>query len=161
MECSYYCTILSPCICARASTSTATQQTVAEYGQPGHSGANAVSTVPYQERQRSFSSHSGSGHTVWYSSKSNTSILVPPRIPHAKTGHIYVHLDTSRDTPQYWMFGIGNVWERVSPGAEYPLNHDRVLATRANGEPSWVTRASVTTTKTRKEKEIREKSVQG
>ena len=59
------------------------------------------------------------------------------------------------------MLGIPNQWERVSSGVESPLNHDRVLAIRANGEPSWITRASTVTTKTRKEKEIREKSVQG
>ncbi|KAH9066929.1 hypothetical protein EDB83DRAFT_2314921 [Lactarius deliciosus] len=108
----------------------------------------------YQIRQRSFSSNSGSGYTIWYFGKSNSSILMPPTIPQAKTGHLYVHLDTSRNVFLYWMLNIANQWERVSSGVESPLNHDRVLAIRANGEPSWITRASTVTTKTRKEKEI-------
>ncbi|KAI9449548.1 hypothetical protein BJY52DRAFT_1227705 [Lactarius psammicola] len=54
-----------------------------------------------------------------------------------------------------------NQWECVTPGVESPLNHDQVLAIHANGEPSWITRASTITTKTRKEKEIREKLVPG
>ncbi len=123
--------------------------------------SSPMSSLPYQMRQRSFSSNTGSGYTVWYFGKSNSSILFPPAIPQAKTGHLYIHLDTSRSISQYWMLGTDNQWQRVSPGVEYPLNHDRVLAIRNNGEPSWITRASTTTTKTRKEKEIREKSVPG
>jgi hypothetical protein len=86
---------------------------------------------------------------------------MPPTIPQAKTGHLYVHLDTSRNVFLYWMISIANQWEHVSSGVESPLNHDRVLATHANGEPSWITRASTVTTKTRKEKEIQEQLVQG
>lgn len=123
--------------------------------------SSSMPTLPYQMRQRSFSSNTGSGYTVWYFGKSHSSLLLPPTVPQAKTGHLYIHLDTSRNDSQYWMLGTGSQWQRVSPGVEYPLNHDRVLAIRSNGEPSWVTRASTTTTKTRKEKEMREKSVQG
>jgi hypothetical protein len=115
----------------------------------------------YQMRQRAFASNSGSGYTIWYFAKSSSSILMPPTIPQAKTGHLYVHLDTSRNVFLYWMLSIANQWERVSTGVESPLNHDRILAIRANGEPSWITRASTITTKTRKEKENREKSVPG
>ena len=86
---------------------------------------------------------------------------MPPTIPQAKTGHLYVHLDTSRNVFLYWMHSIANQWEHVTSGVESPLNHNRVLAIRANEEPSWITRASTVTTKTRKEKEIREKSVPG
>ncbi|KAH9042275.1 hypothetical protein EDB85DRAFT_1886243 [Lactarius pseudohatsudake] len=122
---------------------------------------HTTSGTSYQMRQRPFSSQSGSGYTIWYFSRSNLSILTPPTVPQVKTGHLYVHLDTSRDVFQYWIFT--NRWECVQSGAEYPLNHDRILAVRANGEPSWVTCALTVTTKTRKEKEkeVREQSVQG
>jgi hypothetical protein len=116
-------------------------------------------SVLYQMRQRSFASNSGSGHTIWYSSKSNTNILSPPVVPQAMTGHLYVHLNASTNTYQYWMLGGNNQWESVSKGSEYPLNHDRVFSIRSNGEPSWVTRASTVTTQSRKERETREKSV--
>jgi hypothetical protein len=115
--------------------------------------------VTYQMRQRSFSSNSGSGHTVWYLGKSDANIPSPPVVPQAVTGHLYVHLNTSTNTYQYWMLGGNNLWESVSKGSEYPLNHDRIFSIRSNSEPSWVTRASTTTTQSRKEREIREKSV--
>jgi hypothetical protein len=114
-------------------------------------------------RQRSFASNSGSGYTIWYSSKSDTNIPSPPVVSQAVTGHIYVHINsngtTNANTYQYWMLGGNNQWESVSKGSEYPLNHDRVFSIRSNGEPSWVTRASTVTTQSRKEKETREKSV--
>ena len=114
---------------------------------------------PYQMRQRSFSSNSGSGHTTWYLGKSGADVPLPPTVSQAVTGHLYVHLNSSTNTYQYWMLGGNNQWESVSKGSEYPLNHDRVLSIRSNGEPSWVTRASTTTTQSRKEKETRERSV--
>lgn len=40
------------------------------------------------------------------------------------------------------MFGTSNEWQSVSKGSECPMNHDRVLSIRNNGEPSWVTRES-------------------
>ena len=129
---------------------------------PGLKPTDANAGASYQMRQQPFSSNSGSGYTTWYFGKSNSSILMPPTIPQAKTGYLYVHLDTSRNVLfLYWMLSMANQWERVSSGVESPVNHDRVLAIRANGEPSWITRASTVTTKTRKEKEIRERSVQG
>ena len=117
------------------------------------------STLPYQMRQRSFTSTSGSGYTIWYFAKSDNNIPSPPTIPQAKTGHLYVHLNSSTNFYHYWIMGADNQWEVISKGAQYPLNHDRVLAIRGNGEPSWVTRATTTTTQTRKERSQREKSL--
>jgi len=117
------------------------------------------STVQYQMRQRSFTSSSGSGYTTWYFVKSDKSVLLPPMIPQAMTGHLYIHLDSSTNVYQYWMLGANNHWESVSKGVQNPLNHDRVLAIRSNGEPSWVTRATTNTTQSRKERDLREKSV--
>jgi hypothetical protein len=57
------------------------------------------------------------------------------------------------------MLGGNNQWESVSKGSEYPLNYDQVLSIRGDGEPSWVTRALTVTTRSRKERETREKSV--
>ncbi|KAH8986174.1 hypothetical protein EDB86DRAFT_3082988 [Lactarius hatsudake] len=109
----------------------------------------------YQSHQRPFSSSSGSGYTIWYFSRSDSSIQSPPMVPQSKTGHLYVHFDASTKTHQYWMLGVGGQWEVVSRNSEYPLNHDRVLSICSNGEPSWVTRATTNTTDTRKEKRAR------
>ena len=113
------------------------------------------STILYETCERRFASNSGSGKTTWYFAKSNTNVSSPPVVPHAETGHLYVHLNCSTHTHQYWMFGANNEWQRVLKGSEYPLNHDRVLSIRSNGEPSWVTRASISTTQGRKEMENR------
>lgn len=109
----------------------------------------------YQVNQRPFGSSSGSGYTIWYSSRSISSIQSPPVVPQAKTGHLYVHFDASATTCQYWMLSAGGQWEGVSKNAQYPLNPDRVLSFRNNGEPSWVTRATTNTAETRREKRAR------
>jgi hypothetical protein len=110
------------------------------------------SLVPYETRERRFTSNTGSGKTTWYFAKSSTNISSPPAVPQAEIGHVYVHFDSSTRTHQYWMFGTNNEWQSVSKGSEYPMNHDRVLSIRNNGEPSWVTRASIATTQGRKER---------
>jgi hypothetical protein len=98
--------------------------------------------VTYQMRQCSFASTSGSGHAIWYVGKSDANIPSPPVVPQAVTGHLYVHLNTSTNTYQYWMLGGNKLWKSISKGSEFPLNHDRIFSIRSNGEPSWVTRAS-------------------
>lgn len=134
-------------------------QTVSEVLRSDAVDTTPGATVPYVMRERSFTSTSGSGYTTWYFAKSDQGVSSPPVIPQAKTGHLYVHLNTSTNVHQYWLFSINNQWESISKGAQYPLNHDRVLAIRCNGEPSWVTRATTSTTQTRKEKSQREKSL--
>ncbi|KAH9030027.1 hypothetical protein EDB85DRAFT_2146956 [Lactarius pseudohatsudake] len=85
----------------------------------------------YEMHQQSFNSSSGSGYT---------------------TGHLYVHFDTLNKTNQYWILGVGGQWESIAKNVENPLNHDWVLSIRSNGEPSWVTRATINTTEIRREK---------
>ena len=111
------------------------------------SAANPMgSMVPYETCERQITSFRRSSKTNWYFAESNTSISSLPAVPQAETGHLYVHLDSSTCIHQYWMFGASNEWQSVSEGSEYPLNHDRVLSIRTNGEPSWVARESVNTT---------------
>ncbi|KAF8260229.1 hypothetical protein EI94DRAFT_1811959 [Lactarius quietus] len=143
------------------SWSTPTSTPLSPSSMPRSEPMDTTTEPSYQMHQRSFSSNSGSGHTIWYFGKSNSSILMPLTIPQAKTEHLYVNLDTARNISLHWMLSMANQWDRISPGVESPLNHDRVLAICDNGEPSWITRASTITTKTRKEKEFQEKSVQG
>jgi hypothetical protein len=145
------------CLCSN----TPTLMSLSPSSMPSSNPVDTTTEPLYQMRQRSFSSNSRSICTIWYFGKSNSSILMPPTIPRAKTGHLYVHLDTTRNVSSYWIISMANQWERVSPGVESPLNHDWVLAIRANGEPSWLTCALTISTKTRKEKEFRERLVQG
>lgn len=109
----------------------------------------------YQVYQRPFGSSTGSGYTIWYLSRAISSIQLPPVVPQAKTGHLFVHFNTFAKTYQYWMFSIDGQWESVCKNAQYPLNPDRVLSFCNNGEPSWVTRATTNTTESRRDKRAR------
>ena len=113
----------------------------------------------YQMHRRPFGSNSGSGHTVWYTSRSDSSIQSPPVIPQSEPGHLYVHFDTSTKTHQYWMLVGTGQWESVAKGAEYPHNHGRVLSFRSNGEPSWVLRATIGTTDIRRARGRQEETI--
>ncbi|KAH9170482.1 hypothetical protein EDB89DRAFT_1907729 [Lactarius sanguifluus] len=64
----------------------------------------------YQSHQWPFSSSSGGGYTIWYFSWSDSSIQSPPMVPQSKTGHLYVHFNTSTKTHQYWMLGVGPLY---------------------------------------------------
>jgi hypothetical protein len=136
--------------------STPQQQDVIELqGSSSHSGVIGATSAgeghaSYQMYRRPFGSNSGSGHTVWYFSRSDSSIQSPPVISQSEPGHLYVHFDTATKTHHYWMVSGSGQWERVAKGAEYPHNHGRVLSIRSNGEPSWVLRASIVTTETRR-----------
>jgi hypothetical protein len=139
-------------------SSVAQPQTVIEPpGSSSHSGVVSATSAggahaSYQMYKRPFGSSSGSGHTTWYFSRSDSSIQSPPVISQAEPGHLYVHLDTVTKTCQYWMLTGSGQWESVAKGAEYPHNHDRVLSIRGNGEPSWVLRATICTAETRRER---------
>lgn len=109
----------------------------------------------YQVHQRPFSSNSRSGYTIWYLSRSTSSIQLPPVVLQAKTGHLYVHFNTSTKIYQYWMLSIGGQWESVFKNVQYPLNPDQVLSFHNNGEPSLVMQATTHTSETRREKQAR------
>jgi hypothetical protein len=53
-----------------------------------------------------------------------------------------------------WLHGLDRSWERVDVADKvyHPVIADRVLSMRANGTPSWITTASYTTIRGRKEK---------
>ena len=78
-------------------------------------------------------------------------------------GDIYIHTDTSTNDRQMWISLSAGCWvgvpieydqnylpDRVVIAARHPLFNDRVLKIRANGEPSWVTRQTCVTLKSRK-----------
>ena len=134
--------------------SSITQQDVIEpqahSGVIGATSAGGGPCVSYQMYRRPFGSNSGSGQTIWYFSRSDSSIQSPPVISQSEPGHLYIHFDTVMKTHQYWMLAGSGQWESVAKGAEYPHNHGRVLSIRSNGEPSWVLRASIGTTETRR-----------
>jgi hypothetical protein len=150
--CSYSFCLCILINCPHSSIAQQPQDVSEPQGSNSHSGVISSTSAggAYQTCRRPFVSNSGSGHTVWYFTHSNSSIQSPPVISQAEPGHLYVHLDTTTKTHQYWMLAGSGQWETVSKGVEYPHNHDRVLSFRSNGDPSWVLRATIGTTETRR-----------
>ncbi|KAF9778444.1 hypothetical protein BJ322DRAFT_1105307 [Thelephora terrestris] len=94
------------------------------------------------------------GVTTWYSSYSVDNIDSPPSNLNPNVGDLYIHTNRAEDFHHIWLFGLDTSWSKVavSDKVYHPVIADRVLSLRANGTPSWITAASYTTIKGRKDK---------
>jgi hypothetical protein len=112
---------------------------------------------------RKFQSSTSEGETVWWESRCASDLAAPPRNIDYTVGDLYIHKNTT-DTPiQIWICQEPNVWERVvleyddkfAPehvilGLSHPSFKDRRLKLRKNGEPSWITKQTCVTNKSRR-----------
>lgn len=101
--------------------------------------------------ERPFTSHSGSGATMWRTVAQEESISNPPESLKCSTGDLFIHRNPSTKSQTCWMYGRNGTWELVKEGAAHPFIPDRVLHFRHNDDPSWTTRATMKTSKARKE----------
>lgn len=117
-----------------------------------HNPTSKSSIVPIKQ-DRPFPSGSP-GVTTWYSSHSLDAIDSPPSDLNPNVGDLYIHTDRAEDFHYIWLFGLDVGWSKVtvSDKVYHPVIADRVLSLRANGTPSWITAASYTTIRGRKEK---------
>lgn len=112
---------------------------------------------------RKFQSSASEGETVWWESRSGTNLVVPPPNIDYSVGDLYVHKDATGALIQIWICREPNAWEKVeleydgkfSPervilGLSHPLFGDRRLKLRKNGEPSWITKQTCVTNKSRR-----------
>ena len=92
--------------------------------------------------------------TSWYSTSSLENIEAPPPNLNPQVGDLYVHNNRTNEFYDVWLYGLEKTWRRVTFIAKvhHPTIMDRVLSMRASGAPSWITAASYTTIKGRKEK---------
>ena len=113
-----------------------------------------TASVSPTKQERPFSSGSP-GVTAWYSSCSLTTLRAPPLDLDPNVGDLYVHNDRAQASYDVWLYGLDRTWMLVDAAdkVHHPVIADRVLSMRANGTPSWITAASYTTIKGRKEKE--------
>lgn len=82
---------------------------------------------------------------IWYLSTGEDRISCPhPVAGLAAPGCIYVHR-ASGSVPQMWMMDRENVWQRVFVGDVHPRLPTHCLTLLSNGDPSWVTKKTVTT----------------
>lgn len=104
---------------------------------------------------RPFSSSSGSGHTTWQTVDQQEPIPHPPPNLEPNIGQLFIHRNPSTKTQTCWMYGKDGTWGVVSEGAQHPFLADRVLQFRpkSNDDPSWNTRATVMTTRARRERQ--------
>lgn len=108
--------------------------------------------LPFKQ-QRPFASGS-SGHTIWYTSQSNEDIAAPSDDLSPNVSDLYVHINRAADSHAVWLFDFDKTWRSVTNATKvhHPIIPDRVLSMRANGTPNWITSASYSTIKGRKEK---------
>lgn len=119
--------------------------------------------VEYTRFERPFMSSGTCGSTIWYRSSGRPPLCRPPRRITPHPGDIYIHADISTSGLQIWVSPTHGTWngvpaeydqmylpDRVVKAARHPLFNDRVLKMRTNGEPSWVTRQTCITLKSRK-----------
>ena len=124
---------------------------------------NDVTDIEYARFERPFMSSGTCGSTVWYTSSGGPPLRHPAGPTTPNPGDIYIHTDTSTNGLQIWVCPTYGTWksisaeydqsylpDRVVRAARHPLFNDRVLKMRANGEPSWVTRQTCITLKSRK-----------
>ena len=131
---------------------------------PTPGGDTAVnSTKAYLRHTRTFQSSNTPGETVWYESSDNAPLVHPDAAICPNIGDLYLHKDRTTGSLQLWVSIIEGRWksvaveyiqkylpDRIVMGASHPKFNDRLLKLRTNGEPSWVTRQTLATLKSRK-----------
>jgi hypothetical protein len=126
-------------------------------------GQRDTAGVRYTRLERPFMSSGTSGSTVWYTSSDGSPLRQPSSRIIPSPGNVYIHTDMPTNDRQMWISSSAGSWEgipieydrnylpdRVVTAARHPLFSDRVLKIRENGEPSWVTRQTCVTLKSRK-----------
>lgn len=113
---------------------------------------------------RRFRSSASEGETVWWESHSKGDITAPACCPDFAVGDLYIHRNVATATSiQIWICQEPNTWkkvvleyddkfdpERVISGLSHPLFEDRRLRLRKSGEPSWITKQTCMTNKSRR-----------
>ncbi|KAI0632925.1 hypothetical protein C8Q77DRAFT_855795 [Trametes polyzona] len=82
---------------------------------------------------------------TWFSSSSASILPHPPMLhPHARAGDLYVH-HIHGGALQAFILGPDQQWRVADRGHPHPYLKDYRLIFRANGQPSWVDKRTVTT----------------
>ncbi|KAG2744866.1 hypothetical protein P692DRAFT_20693236, partial [Suillus brevipes Sb2] len=83
----------------------------------------------------------------WYESEGADRISSPTCL-HAQLGDLFIHR-YGNSSLQIWLSN-GSAWEpNIQDGHHHPVLKDHRLCVREGGEPSWVTRKTLATYKTR------------
>lgn len=112
---------------------------------------------------RKFQSSASEGETVWWESCCGSDLAAPPLTIDYEVGDLYIHKNTASISIQIWICREPDVWEtivleyddrfapeRVILGLSHPFFKDRRLKLRKNGEPSWITKQTCVTNKSRR-----------
>ncbi|OJT09672.1 hypothetical protein TRAPUB_13844 [Trametes pubescens] len=82
--------------------------------------------------------------TTWFASTSGELLLVPPDIPTACFSDLYVH-SSPNGVQQVWLRSATAQWLSIELSHPHPYLKGYILNFCANREPSWVTKATMTT----------------
>lgn len=118
---------------------------------------------PPTRTARKFQSSASEGETVWWDSRCASDLVAPPLNIDCAVGDLYIHENTTGTPIQIWICREPDTWERVvleyddkfAPeqvilGLSHPLFEDRRLKLRKNGEPSWITKQTCVTNRSRR-----------
>lgn len=127
------------------------------------SDAGINTTRAYLRHSRMFQFSNTLGETVWYESSDSVPLAHPDATICPNIGDLYLHHDRTTGNLQLWISIVQGHWKSVPVGyvpkylpdrivmdISHPKFNDRLLKLRANGEPSWVTRQTLATLKSRK-----------
>ena len=127
------------------------------------SSTTVHATKAYIKHTRSFQSSNTPGETAWYESSDNSPLVHPDAAIYPNIGDLYLHKDRMTGNFRLWISTIEGHWnnipieysqrylpDQILMGVSHPKFNDRLLKLRANGEPSWVTRQTLATLKSRK-----------
>lgn len=81
--------------------------------------------------------------TSWFASTDLDRLQAPPPIPLVCLCDLYVH--TWKGGRQAWVFDHSAQWLPVELGYRHPYLNNYRLSFCANGDPSWVTKGTLTT----------------
>ncbi|RDX51821.1 hypothetical protein OH76DRAFT_1481326 [Lentinus brumalis] len=93
--------------------------------------------------------------TAWFYSRDDRLLDVPPGIPIARPGELYVH-HSKHERKQIWLLDESSAWQSVQLLHPHPYLEEYFLNLCNNGEPSWVTRDTIRTYKGRILKTMRD-----
>jgi len=116
----------------------------------------------YTKHVRPFSSPNTKGDTVWYESLGSSPLSRPDTSIIPEVGDLYFH-KICNNSLQLWISVTSGEWtsrpveyvqkylpDRIMKDLTHPRFENRMLKLRVNGEPSWVTRQTLATLKSRR-----------
>ncbi|KAH9917192.1 uncharacterized protein B0H18DRAFT_1123785 [Fomitopsis serialis] len=125
---------------------------------PVENASRAISSVadwePYRFRKE-FRTGSGWGQTVWYKLSGHDAISEPPVSLDADPADLFLYEHKGQKRVYMWICEARGSWRRIRVGDPHPVLEHRRFHIQQSGEPSWVTKETLSGYNSRKKRERR------